>query len=270
MGTIYEKLNKLAETKQGIKTAIIAKGVEISDSAPFSSYVNSISEIKSGSADYGSCGLTPAVYRKFTLQAGGYAIFDCFDGYGNQLMYAGFMTAATATSDYFLFLDSPEFPGAASELEAIRSGEKVGLVIGSHVPMRTDPFTAVINQIILLPVIDSIDLAYYVSIREDPGSSGCASLWYNMLYKASGVWQSAFDNNTTQGIYSYEYSSDASLYDNPRSIREYFNSGYFGVPYSNRCNFNKTDESRTIYQMRLNGANDLGSLQTFRDDLKDW
>ena len=225
---------------------------------------------ETAAADYGSCGLTPAVYRKFTLQPGGYALFDSFDGTGAQLMYAGFMTADTATSDYFLFLDSPEFPGFASELEAIRSGEKVGLVIGSHVPMRTDPFTVAIDTIILLPVAGSIDLFYYVSVREEPGSSGCASLWYNMLYKAADVWQSAFSNDTTPCVYSYEYSSDASLYDKPRSIREYFNSGNFGVPYSDRCNFDKADETRTIWQMRLYGANDLGSGQTFRDDLKDW
>lgn len=225
---------------------------------------------ETAAADYGSCGLTPAVYRKFTLQPGGYALFDSFCSYGAQLMYAGFMTAATATSDYFMFLDSPEFPGFSSELEAIRSGEKVGLVIGSHVPMSTDPFTVVIDTIILLPVADKITLAYYVSIREEPGSSGCASIYYNMLYKNADVWQSAFSNDETRGIYSYEYTSDMSLYDNPRSIREYFNSGNFGVPYSWRCDFDKTDESRTIYQMRLYGANDLGSLQTFRDDLKDW
>lgn len=225
---------------------------------------------ETAAADYGSCGLAPAVYRKFKLQAGGYALFDCFDRSGAQLMYAGFMTAATATSDYFLFLDSPEFPGFASELEAIRSGEKVGLVVGSHVPMRTDPFTAVIDKIILLPVAGSIDLVYYVSVREEPGSSGCASLYYNLLYKDADVWQSAFSNIVTQSVYSYEYSSDASLYDTPRSIREYFNSVYFGIPYYQNCNFDKTDEARTIWQMRVRGDNDLGSEQTFRDDLKDW
>lgn len=224
---------------------------------------------ETAAADYGSCGLTPAVYRKFTLQAGGYALFDCFDRYGAQLMYAGFMTAATATSDYFSFLDSPEFPDFASELEAIRSGEKVGLVIGSHVPMSTDPFTAVIDRIILLPVAGSIDLVYYVSVREEQ-STYCASLWYNMLYKAADVWQSAFSNDTTPDVYSYDYSSDANLYDKPRSIREYFNSNYFGIPYYQNCNFDKADETRTIYQMRLYGDNSLASGQTFRDDLKDW
>lgn len=224
---------------------------------------------ETAAADYGSCGLAPAVYRKFTLQAGGYALFDSFDRTGSQLMYAGFMTAATANSGYFLFLDSPEFPGFASELEAIRSGEKVGLVIGSHVPMSTDPFTAVIDWIILLPVAGSIELVYYVSVREEP-STGCASLYYNLFYKDADVWQSAFSNNTTPSIYSYEYSSDASLYDKPRSIREYFNSNFFGIPYYQNCNFDKTDESRTIWQMRVCGSNDLGSGQTFRDDLKDW
>ena len=49
MGTITDKLNKLAETKSAIKTAIVNKGVSISDSDTFASYANKIASIEGGS-----------------------------------------------------------------------------------------------------------------------------------------------------------------------------------------------------------------------------
>ena len=48
MGTITDKLNKLAETKSAIKTAIVNKGVSISDSDTFASYADKISSISGG------------------------------------------------------------------------------------------------------------------------------------------------------------------------------------------------------------------------------
>lgn len=49
MGTTTDKLNKLLETKEAIKTAIKSKNVSVSDSDPFSSYPSKISEISTGS-----------------------------------------------------------------------------------------------------------------------------------------------------------------------------------------------------------------------------
>ena len=48
MGTITDKLNKLAETKSAIKTAIVNKGVAVSDSDTFASYASKISSISGG------------------------------------------------------------------------------------------------------------------------------------------------------------------------------------------------------------------------------
>ena len=48
MGTITDKLNKLAETKSAIKTAIVNKGVSVSDSDTFASYANKIASISGG------------------------------------------------------------------------------------------------------------------------------------------------------------------------------------------------------------------------------
>ena len=49
MGKTADKLNKLIETKESIKTAITNKGVEISDTDTFSSYASKIDSISSGS-----------------------------------------------------------------------------------------------------------------------------------------------------------------------------------------------------------------------------
>ena len=48
MGTITDKLNKLAETKSAIKTAIVNKGVAVSDSDTFASYASKIASISGG------------------------------------------------------------------------------------------------------------------------------------------------------------------------------------------------------------------------------
>ena len=48
MGTITDKLNKLAETKSAIKTAIVNKGVSISDTDTFASYASKIASISGG------------------------------------------------------------------------------------------------------------------------------------------------------------------------------------------------------------------------------
>lgn len=48
MGTITDKLNKLAETKSAIKTAIVNKGITVTDTDTFASYADKISSITSG------------------------------------------------------------------------------------------------------------------------------------------------------------------------------------------------------------------------------
>lgn len=48
MGTLKEKLEYIAETKDAIKDAIEAKGVDVSSTATFRSYANSIMDIPKG------------------------------------------------------------------------------------------------------------------------------------------------------------------------------------------------------------------------------
>ena len=48
MGNISDKLQYLAETKEAIKTAIKAKGVDVSDTEPFRTYADKISDIRQG------------------------------------------------------------------------------------------------------------------------------------------------------------------------------------------------------------------------------
>lgn len=50
MGTITQKLDKLLATKAAIKAAIIAKGVSVSDTDPFSAYAGKIGSISTGVA----------------------------------------------------------------------------------------------------------------------------------------------------------------------------------------------------------------------------
>lgn len=50
MGTTIDKLNKVLETKNNIKSAIINKGIEVNDSDTFASYAEKIGEITTGHA----------------------------------------------------------------------------------------------------------------------------------------------------------------------------------------------------------------------------
>ena len=65
MGTITDKLNKLAETKSAIKTAIVNKGVAVSDSDPFASYANKIASISGGGTP------TEGIYGVFIYDTNG-------------------------------------------------------------------------------------------------------------------------------------------------------------------------------------------------------
>ena len=57
MGTTTDKLNKLLETKEAIKTAIKAKNVSVSDSDPFSAYADKIESISTGGGTGSTSGL---------------------------------------------------------------------------------------------------------------------------------------------------------------------------------------------------------------------
>ena len=65
MGTITDKLNKLAETKSAIKTAIVNKGVAVSDSDTFASYANKITSIEGGGTP------TEGIYGVFIYDTNG-------------------------------------------------------------------------------------------------------------------------------------------------------------------------------------------------------
>ena len=65
MGTITDKLNKLAETKSAIKTAIVNKGVAVSDSDTFASYVDKIASISGGGTP------TEGIYGVFIYDTNG-------------------------------------------------------------------------------------------------------------------------------------------------------------------------------------------------------
>lgn len=48
MGTIEDKLNRLLDTKQAIKAAIVGQGVEVAEEDPFSAYPDKVAAIQTG------------------------------------------------------------------------------------------------------------------------------------------------------------------------------------------------------------------------------
>lgn len=113
MGTITEKLQKLLDTKNAIKAAIIAKGQSVSDSDTFASYADKISAIETGT-DTSDATITATDVRtgKIGYGAGGKVVGTVVDVEAatpditcdtNGLITAssnqsgGFVTAATKT-----------------------------------------------------------------------------------------------------------------------------------------------------------------------------
>ena len=120
MGTITDKLNKLAETKSAIKTAIVNKGVAVSDSDTFASYANKIASISGAEDTYGfsdigysavpdriTNGITRAkkILDKVDLTASTWKNafrhlpYDVYDSYDGFRYYTG---------AYFPFLEVPD------------------------------------------------------------------------------------------------------------------------------------------------------------------
>ena len=64
MGTISDKLNKLVTTKESIKSAIISKGVSVTDSDTFASYANKIF-ISRNSVNTKTCDITTTENCKY-------------------------------------------------------------------------------------------------------------------------------------------------------------------------------------------------------------
>lgn len=120
MGTITDKLNKLAETKSAIKTAIVNKGVAVSDSDTFASYANKIASISGAEDTYGFSdigysavpdriaeGIAKAkkIYDNVDLTASTWSSafrkvpYDIYDSYDGFRYYTG---------AYFPFLEVPD------------------------------------------------------------------------------------------------------------------------------------------------------------------
>lgn len=79
---ITDKLNKLLQTKEAIKTAIKAKNVSVSDSDPFSVYADKIESITSGGSDLDWSELGYSKEPESFTNAFDYAkqIYDSWDG----------------------------------------------------------------------------------------------------------------------------------------------------------------------------------------------
>ena len=120
MGTITDKLNKLAETKSAIKTAIVNKGVAVSDSDTFASYASKIASISGAEDTYGfsdigfsavpdritnGIAMAKKIYDKVDLTASTWnSAFrnvpsDIYDSYDGFRYYTG---------TYFPFLEVPD------------------------------------------------------------------------------------------------------------------------------------------------------------------
>lgn len=147
MGTITDKLNKLAETKSAIKTAIVNKGVAVSDSDTFASYADKIASISgggSGDLDFSKIGYdsAPAVivegiaagevlYNRFNPNASNWNTALGVDSYTNVTNQV-FFPKLVVPEDSNLYNSNTPFPRLENSNLMIFPEIKLGKLVFSQ------------------------------------------------------------------------------------------------------------------------------------------
>ena len=105
MGTTADKLNKILETKQAIRQAIITKGVDVGEDTKFADYPSRIAAIQTGSGE-GTGGASDAFFNMRTQN--GTDFNNLFYSYtGSELDLSGLDTSQVATmNDMFSYCTS--------------------------------------------------------------------------------------------------------------------------------------------------------------------
>lgn len=95
MGTTADKLNKILETKQAIRQAIITKGVDVGEDTKFADYPSRIAAIQTGSGE-GTGGASDAFYNLRTDNGTNFSsLFYCYSG--SELDLSGLDTSRVTT-----------------------------------------------------------------------------------------------------------------------------------------------------------------------------
>lgn len=139
MGTTAEKLNYLAQTKGAIKSAIIAKGVDVTDDDTFRSYASKIQEIQGGTV----AGYTPNEIAQSLVSGNLFFTTDVIGAYSfyNDLGITG--------------VDAPN---------AVTIGTYAFYNIKNIISLNIPNVTTIGNYAFTAPTIQSLDLPLCTSI----------------------------------------------------------------------------------------------------------
>ena len=102
MGTTADKLNKLLQTKQNIKSAIISKGVEVADDTKFADYPSKIAAISGGGSSEADTYYEDLFNQRTNNGVNMSYLFYCFTGNSLDLSK---LDTSSATNMSYLFQD---------------------------------------------------------------------------------------------------------------------------------------------------------------------
>ncbi len=171
MGTTTDKLNKLLQTKEAIKTAIIGKNVAVADSDPFSSYPSKINEISTG----GGSGLD---WSEIGYSEQPQSLTDGFNYakqiYDNWNMSDTIYFNGDANLVYFPFVDTVFVTNLDNSFGYCSALQELPLINTSNVNSMTGTFTSC-SSLKNIPLLDTSNVtnfnqafAYCKNLQEIP------------------------------------------------------------------------------------------------------
>ena len=255
MGTITDKLNKLAETKSAIKTAIVNKGVAVSDSDTFASYANKIASISGGSTP------TEGIYGVFIYDTNGNLTKpEEWDTANNDLAVG---VAVIDENCAFVIGKTPTFSEIAWSSK-LYGTEVSGIVITEDADIAKTDYAGEHNSAIVRSLTSGEDNAFNLAYSKTITVNGTTLYGY---IGALGEWQTAYNNKSSIerafkkiGTYisGYDYWSSTQCSSNNASGLDWGRSNIF------TSNKGYSSHIRAFYHLDYPQINDIVSLNKYK------
>ena len=183
MGTITDKLNKLAETKSAIKTAIVNKGVAVSDSDTFASYADKIASIEGGGTP------TEGIYGVFIYDTNGNLTKpEEWDTTNNDLA-----VGVAVIDENCAFVIGKEALGSKAWSSQLAGTTVSGIVTTTNIDVALTDYAGESNSAIVRGLTSGEDNAFNLADVDTITVNGTTLYGY---IGAVGEWQTAYNNKT--------------------------------------------------------------------------
>ena len=231
MGTITDKLNKLAETKSAIKTAIVNKGVSISDTDTFASYADKIASISGGGST-----ATEGIYGVFIYDTNGNLTKpEEWDTTNNDLAVG---VAVIDENCSFVIGKTQKYSEIAWS-NTLNGTSVSGIVTTADINIAKIDYAGEANSSIVRGLTSGETNAFNWAYDKTITVNGTTLYGY---IGAAGEWQTAFNNRSAvnsalstiggTSMVTYDYHWTSTQYSSDRAWTLHW--GYDNVSYRNK------------------------------------